>query len=648
MLRIAREDVFVFDFKRALACALVTHPTDQLAPLLTVWGENLNPQSVLQEYPRPQMMRSSYANLNGWWDYAIRPSQDDNLYATPTICEFPAKCDGRILVPFSPEALLSGVSRQLNPRETLWYRRSLAVDLKPRCRYLLHFEAVDFQCSCFVGERFVGSHRGGYAPFSFDVTEALWSCASDSREQNVKTSLTVAVSDPSEFGVQPRGKQRLERGSIWCTAQSGIWQTVWLEEVPELYVESLEVHADIDTGQLRVAAQVVNESQVDASYPLKVRVAGLHVGDEALACVPVSLEGEISHIPAKGTCRCEATGFVKAPRLWSPDAPFLYDLDVSIATDAVRTYCAFRLFSVEPDPAGRAQGKIICLNHEPFFMRGVLDQGYWPDGLLTAPSEEALAFDIWLARNLGFNTMRKHLKVESARWYFLCDAMGMVVWQDMVNGGAREYPALYTSYVPTMVPWAANHMSDCRNLSRFGAEGELMHRLWMEGTEEAVRHLRSFPCIAGWTVFNEAWGQFHARDMTAFLRRFDDTRLIDQTSGWCDQGGGDLISEHNYFRDIHVPRPRHLGDVRAPVISEFGGCAYHIPAHSSLERAYGYKMAQSADEFDAEVSQVIGEADALEPVGLAGYVYTQLTDVEEEVNGLATYDRRVVKTHLTD
>lgn len=637
----------MFDLKRAIACALVTHPTDKLSPLYTVWGENLNPKHVLQDYPRPQMARQSYVNLNGWWDYAICPSENDDLYATPKTCAFPAQWDGRILVPFSPEALLSGVGRQLMPYEVLWYRRSLEVALKPRCRYLLHFEAVDFQCSCFIGEHYVGGHQGGYAPFMLDITDALWNYASNGRTPLAHADITVAVKDPSEFGVQPRGKQRLERGSIWCTAQSGIWQTVWLEEVPEIYIDSLEVQTDIDNGQLTVIAQVVNESEVDASFPLKVEVTGLHALGETYDCTPLRFESEICHIPAKGTCRCLATGFVKAPRLWNPETPFIYDLSVSIASDAIETYCAYRQFGIAPNPKTSGKGSVICLNHEPFFMRGVLDQGYWPDGLLTAPSEEALIFDIQLARSLGFNTMRKHIKVESARWYYLCDLLGMVVWQDMVNGGAQEYPALYTSYIPTVVPWVANHLNDSHNLVRFGAEGELMHELWLQGAEDTVRHLRNFPCIAGWTVFNEAWGQFDSREMTKLLRRLDNTRLFDQTSGWCDQGAGDLISEHNYFRDIHVPHPRRAGDMRAPVISEFGGCAYHLPEHSVLARAYGYKMAQSADEFVGEVSQVIGEADALEPVGLAGYVYTQLTDVEEEVNGLATYDRRVVKTHLT-
>mgnify|MGYP002544798109 FL=1 len=283
---------------------------------------------------------------------------------------------------------------------------------------------------------------------------------------------------------------------------------------------------------------------------------------------------------------------------------------------------------------------------EPLFLKGVLDQGYWPDGLLTAPSDEALLHDIETARELGFNMLRKHLKVEPARWYYHCDRLGMIVWQDMVNGGAAEYPPLYTSQIPTVSPEIARHFDDTKKLERFGSADAQARAAWLEEARATIEHLRFFPCIATWTVFNEGWGQFCAREMTADLAKIDDTRPYDQASGWFDQGGGDYVSEHNYFRDLRIPKGRGHDDRRARVISEFGGSAFRVEGHSAIERSYGYESFDDIADFTQAVEQSIAQADALEARGLSGYVYTQLSDVEEEVNGLLTYDRRVVKTRV--
>lgn len=605
----------MFDFRRALKSALQTHPDDELTPLFTPWGEALDESAVLQEHPRPQMRRESYANLNGWWECTIRADQHEGDEVDPVFT-------GRILVPFSPEAPLSGVDHQLKPHETIWYRRSVSLLKRPGRRYLLHFEAVDFECECIVNGRPVGSRRGGYVPFTFDITDALLSLGDT---ESVAT-IDLAVRDPSEHGGQPRGKQRLDRGSIWYTAQSGIWQTVWMEEVSDAYIERLDTRTDGDVLRVRVYG------------------AGACTDDERTLSVDIFDEGELvasASTSVRGAGPHEVDISVENPHLWSPADPHLYDLGISYGEDAVGSYCAFRSFTVEH--AAGADRPVFCCNHEPLFLKGVLDQGYWPDGLMTAPSDEALRHDIETARALGFNMMRKHLKVEAARWYYHCDQLGMVVWQDLVNGGAQDYPAFWTSQMPTAFPAIARHVDDTRKLARFGAEDEDSRALWLEETRATIEHLRNFPCIATWTVFNEGWGQFDARQTVAMLAELDDTRPFDATSGWFDQDCANFVSEHNYFRDLRVPRGRGRDDDRARVISEFGGSSFRIEGHSAVERSYGYESFEDLDDFQHSVRETLAQADALEAQGLSGYVYTQLADVEEEVNGLVTYDRRVVK-----
>lgn len=607
----------MFDFKRAIKSSLATHPDDELRDLFTPWGEKLDPDNVLQEHPRPHMRRESYANLNGWWECSITRDQKEGADEPPLY-------SGRILVPFSPESRLSGVDHQLQPNETLWYRKSVSLAKKQGMRYLLHFGAVDSECECIVNGYVVGTHKGGYTPFAFDITDALLSLGT---VESVAT-IDIAVRDPSEHGTQGRGKQRLDRGSIWYTAQSGIWQTIWIEEVPLTYIDDLIVES------------------TDRSIIVHVDIAHPAEYEEGSFSVDVFDEGALVASQVQmidGSARQSMEIEIPDPHLWTPSDPHLYDLGITFANDAVGSYCAMRRFSVEIPEGSSLRKPVFCCNGTPVFLKGVLDQGYWPDGLMTAPSDEALVSDIERARSLGFNMLRKHLKVEPARWYYHCDRLGMIVEQDLINGGASEYPPLYTNQLPTVFPRLAKHVDDTKKQGRFGAQDKDYQREWLDEAKEVIRALRFFPCIGAWTIFNEAWGQFDARGMTAKLKEIDQTRPFDQASGWYDQRGGDFISEHNYFRELRVPKGYGKHDQRAPIISEFGGIAFHLPEHSSLDRSYGYANFEDAEEFEIEVRKILGEADALASEGLAGYVYTQLTDIEEEVNGLITYDRRVVK-----
>ncbi|WP_080797254.1 glycoside hydrolase family 2 protein [Arabiibacter massiliensis] len=595
----------MLDIKRVLASAPRKPEDVELRELLTPWGEALAAgDERTRVHPRPQLAREAFELLDGWWDYAITAAGE---------AEPPAEWDGRIRVPFSPEAPLSGVRRQVRPDELLWYRRALTCG-KPADgeRIILHFDAVDHACACYVNGTCVGEHRGGYLPFSFDVTDAL---ADGGNE------LVLRVWDPSDAGTQLRGKQRLARGGIWYTAQSGIWQSVWLETVPAERIVALKIDPHPDEGKLLLEATVRGDAVLAARL--------LDGGREAA-------RGEA---PAEDG-RCMLSLDVPNPHLWSPDDPHLYDLELSFGRDRAASYCAFRTVGVEPDAHGVPR---FCLNHEPLFLRGVLDQGYWPDGLMTAPDDEALAHDVRAMREAGFNLLRKHIKVESDRFYWWCDKLGMLVWQDMVSGGGAP-DAWQSSYKPTFFrsSWGRHADDDPRHLPGLAADDPAFRAEWTATCAGTVEHLRNHPCIVAWVLFNEAWGQFEARRATELVRGLDPTRPIDAVSGWYDQRCGDFLSVHNYFRPLEV-YPDHARPPRAFVISEFGGLSYHVDGHCSLETSYGYGSSGDLASFRAGVREILAQADALEAEGLAGYVYTQLSDVEEETNGLLTYDRRVSK-----
>ena len=557
----------------------------------TVWGEQLDPNAVLQEYPRPQMMRESYRNLNGLWDYAITDTDT---------C--PENWDGKILVPFSPEAELSGVGRTLLPGQYLWYRRELVEAPQAGMRLLLHFGAVDQECRVWLNGRLLGGHTGGYTAFTLDATDAL-------AESNV---LLVAVRDGTDTNELSRGKQKTKRGGIWYTPQSGIWQTVWAELVPERYIGSLLFTPELPAGRIRW--------QVFSAAPQGAKVSVCYQGE------PVA-EG--------GTDADGCGSAVIAPEqlhLWTPETPELYDVTVTLGDDTVKSYFAMRTVGTGQDTAGHP---CLLLNGEPYFHHGVLDQGYWPDGLYTAPSDEALIYDIQLMKRLGFNMLRKHIKIEPMRWYYHCDRLGMLVWQDMPSGGGRYNLLTISAPLITGIHLKDSHY---RLFARTDPDGRDSFR---QELEEMIRQLQNCPCIVLWVPFNEGWGQFDAKQITRLVRKLDPTRLIDHASGWHDQGVSDVRSLHVYFKPYRF-RPDKKG--RAVVLSEFGGYNLPVAGHTWNEKNFGYKGYQTPEALGEAVrklyeTQIIPARKA----GLAADVYTQLSDVEDEVNGFVTYDRRVEK-----
>ena len=569
--------------------------------LRTPWGEALDPDNVLPEYPRPQLVRGNWLNLNGHWDYAITSASQTDP---------PESWDGQILVPFSPEAPLSGVERQLQPDQALWYRRSFTVPDGPDGRVLLHFGAVDQSCTVSVNGRQAGTHDGGYLPFTLDITALL---DTGSAEQE----LVVRVLDASDTNGASRGKQKLERGGIWYTAQSGIWQTVWLERVPDIWIRDVVLTPldSLDGVDITVLA--------DGAVGRGLRAEAAVFADGAEVAAAALVPGEPFRLA------------LPAPRLWSPEDPFLYDVRVRLGTDEVQTYFGLRTFGTGPDAAGHQR---LLLNGEPYLHAGLLDQGYWPDGLYTPPSDEAMVFDIQTAKDLGFRMLRKHIKIEPLRWYHHCDRLGMLVWQDLVNGGMGEGRA------PEPVPLPGRGSRSDRRHARFGRSDAAGREAFRREMRETVDLLRSVPSIALWVPFNEGWGQFDAADIAGELRSLDPTRIIDHASGWHDQGAGDAKSLHVYAVPFRIRR-RWQRDPRAIVLSEYGGFSLPLDGHTWNSKVFGYgKTLHSRAELERAYTAL--HRTQIEPAlreGLAATVYTQLTDVEDEVNGLLTYDRRVLK-----
>ena len=640
----------MLDIRRVLASAPKKHTEETLNSLTTVWGEALDTSNVLPEHPRPRMQRDEYATLNGVWEYAIAPVNGEVDAETLAQQEIPFRWDGQIVVPFSPEALLSGVGRTVRPNELLWYKRKIDLPkLADDQRFILHFDAVDWMCACFVNDKLVGTHTGGYLPFSFDITDLLGSAeageSATTGKAGVATAAEVAdaaelvlcVWDPSDTGSQLRGKQRLSRGDIWYTAQSGIWQSVWYEIVSAVHLESLTLKGDM-FGALEIRANV------QASGPASVQSSALELEialkdglgqDVLLTTLPVDEAGEIS-----------AEQHVDDPLLWSPERPYLYAVEATLQRDGVvvdtaHSYCAFRTVEVKKDVAGVPR---VHLNGAPYFVRGVLDQGYWPDGLMTAPSDDALVYDIEAMKSAGFNTLRKHIKIESERWYYHCDRLGMLVWQDCVSGGSA-YSPWHTSQKPTLFSFTWGRFDDTipSHHEALSAGEDGYRKEWTETCQKMVKLLDGHPSIGCWTLFNEGWGQFDARAATEAVRALDATRPIDATSGWYDQGCGDFLSIHNYFRPLRAGWHGKQRGNRAAIISEFGGLAQMMPGHTSLDHSYGYGDFSTVEDCRAAVKKLLVEVESLQDEGLAGYVYTQVSDVEEEVNGLLTYDRKINK-----
>ena len=537
--------------------------------LVTRWARDVRPGRVLPAYPRPQLVRARWQSLNGRWDYALAPRDSAQ----------PAAWDGRILVPFPIESRLSGVRRAVDEGARLWYHRAFrSPRLEAGGRLLLHFGAVDWDAVVTVNGVRVGEHTGGFDPFTFDVTDAL--------RPGAAQDLVVSAWDPTDRGPQPRGKQVLKPESIWYTAVTGIWQTVWLEPVPRAHVDGLVVTPDLDAGAVRVSVAVAGGAPASR---MTVRVLE---GTRPVAVASVPSDSAVT-IP------------IAHPRLWSPGRPFLYGLDVRLAGgDVVTSYFGMRKIAVARDRSGTNR---LFLNDRPLFEFGTLDQGWWPDGLYTAPSDAAIRFDLLTLKRLGFNLIRKHVKVEPERWYYWCDRLGLLVWQDMPSG---------TNDTP-------------EGQREFGAE-----------LEHVVDALRNHPSIVMWVPFNEGWGQHDTGRYVAWLRQHDASRLVDDASGWTDQHVGDVMDVHDY----PGPAMPALEPQRAAVLGEFGGLGLPVPGHLWIERgAWGYRRFTTTDSLWSAFHALLDRLRPMVGDGLAAAVYTQTTDVETEVNGLMTYDRAVVK-----
>ena len=564
----------------------------------------------LAEYPRPAMRRDSCEILNGPWQYAITQT-----------AEYPAAWQGSILVPYSPEAPASGVGRTLQPGQWLHYHRLFAPPTGEGGRVLLHFGAVDYACAVQVNGHLAGGHRGGYWPFTLDITDLL--------NGTGRNSLWVAVQDPTGHGTQARGKQTLKPGGMFYPAQSGIWQTVWLERVPDNYIQTLTVTPDYDARTVTVRVHTAKPGGAVNLWAM-VRAGGVTIAED-WGSDEADQDGEVTlNIP-------EEHFFP-----WSPDTPFLYDLTVGTnqgeeaGFDTVHSYFALRKWSCAPDAHGVLR---FCLNDKPILLNGLLDQGYWPEGLYTPPSDAAVERELSEVKALGFNLLRKHAKIEPQRWYYHCDRLGLIVWQDIVNGGSA-YNLWFVTYLTNVLQPLLRRFPDgkaCRRLlSRAKPAGreEYAHEL-----ADTVQALRCHPCIACWVPFNEGWGQFDAGKAVQALRTLDGTRMVDEASGWFDQGGGDVHSLHNYFYPLRI-RPQK----RTVALSEYGGIAWPMPGHEPPRKTYGYGTAKDRQELTARYKklQLKTVLPQLEK-GLSALVYTQLTDVEDEVNGLFTYDRAAVK-----
>ena len=559
--------------------------------MLTRWGKALDRQDPLPEYPRPQMKRDSFFSLNGLWQYAITQGK----------C-VPARYDGEILVPFSPEAPLSGAKRGPGKEEFLHYRRCFTLpEGFLRGRVLLHFGAVDQTAEVFLNGEKAAEHTGGYWPFSADVTALL---------RPGENELRLVVRDDADDPTQAVGKQRYKRGGIWYTAQSGIWQTVWMESVPEVYIRSLRLTPEYDQARIRIELTA-------------------NGGSGAATADVLTPEGEFvaGSWFKNGVCVVPLPDF----RSWSPADPYLYRLDIRLGEDRVESYFGMRKFSTVTVDGHR----VFALNDKPIFHNGLLDQGYWPDGLLTPPSDEAMIFDIRTAKDCGFNMLRKHIKIEPLRWYYHCDRLGMLVWQDMVSGGGP-----YDLWRTSLLPLAGVTKLPDRDGVPYGRGLAASRVGYLSELRQTVELLYNCPCIALWTPFNEGWGQFDALAAARAVQRMDPTRHIDHASGWQDQGWPEIQSRHIYFRPIRLKN-----DGRALCLTEFGGYILAVAGHKWCDKVFGYKVCRDVKALERDyrklfTRQVIPH---VRREGLTAAVYTQLSDVEQEMNGLLTYDREVLK-----
>ncbi len=555
----------------------------------TKWAEQINPQNVLPEYPRPQLERTDWVNLNGEWEYAIKPKGEVE----------PNSFDGNILVPFAVESSLSGVQKEVGENNELWYKRSFAVPANWKNKdVVLNFGAVDWKADVFVNDILIGSHQGGFTPFSFNITPYL------TGKSNQK--LVVRVWDPSDRGYQPRGKQTSNPEGIWYTPVTGIWQTVWLEPVATNQITSVKSIPNIDNGTMNVT--------VGTSQPCNTAVVEVKLLDKGQVVAS-----------AKGVQGKELRLAVQNPTLWDTSNPYLYDMKVSLTKDGkvvddVKSYTAFRKISSKRDANGIMR---MQLNNKNLFQYGPLDQGWWPDGLYTAPTDEALLYDIVKTKDWGFNMIRKHVKVEPARWYYHCDKEGILVWQDMPSGDMGNQ-------------WAPHTYNGGTDKERSSASIANYYQEWKEIMDLCVSH----PSVVVWVPFNEAWGQFDTEKVAEWTKNYDPSRLVNPASGGNHRACGDILDLHNY------PGPSMFlfDPQRVTVLGEYGGIGLPLENHLWWnKRNWGYVQFKNSDEVTAEYVKYANELKEMVDRGFSAAVYTQTTDVEGEVNGLMTYDRKEIK-----
>lgn len=567
--------------------------------LKTNWTDQVNPANPLPEYPRPQLVRNSWQNLNGQWDYAILPkgTAPEGVF------------QGKITVPFAVESLLSGVQKTVGPDQELWYERQLELSLnRSNKRVLLHFGAVDWEAEVWVNGIRAGSHQGGFDGFSIDISDLLI--------KGEKQTIRVRVWDPSDAGPQPRGKQVQNPKGIWYTPVTGIWQTVWLEAVPIQHITAVTSRTDWENKNLIFTPEIQSNRQ-DLTVQISVTdTQGFSETKSAKVGEPIQI-----HVPN--------------PKPWSPGAAFLYPVSIKLyqgknLLDEAQSYAAFRDIRMAKDVNGHQR---MLLNGVEVFHYGPLDQGWWPDGLYTAPTDEALLFDIQKTREMGFNMIRKHVKVEPARWYYHADRLGMLVWQDMPSGDLGNRWEVRPGVIRKGV-----------NRERTAASEKIFTTEWTE----IIKEFKFFPSIVVWVPFNEAWGQFKTKEITALTRELDPTRLINSASGGnFELAGnrvvGDILDLHNY-PDPVMPDPAVFGTTISLVLGEYGGLGLPLEGHTWQQKDnWGYQSFKSKEELEARYRTLVADLNELIPKGLAAAVYTQTTDVEIETNGLMTYDRKVIK-----
>jgi len=567
---------------------------NNLINIFTEWGSSLKKDNILQEYPRPQFERNSYLNLNGEWDYCLNNGKEKPKY------------DGKIIVPFPIESPLSGVkNKMLQPGMTLWYRRIVDLTkIKNNGRFLLHFGAVDQFTEVFINNKKVGEHDGGYTSFYFDITNYI--------DKNLtKTEIIVKVVDNYSKDGAAFGKQGKPRISVFYVQTGGIWQTVWIESVPETYIKDVKITPKYDEPS--VTFLMIIEGKDLKNIKGNVKILDKEQNIIKTSQIIPNVETEIK-MPDKF-------------RSWSPEDPYLYKVEYTYGNDVVKSYFGMRKFSIGLD---KKNIKRLFLNNKPYFQKGVLDQGYWSDGYITAPSDEAIIYDIKTMKDLGFNMLRKHIKIEPKRWYYHCDTIGMLVWQDQPSGGTFPFKRInYTLFIKD------------NNYKKFSRENKKGRINYVRDLERTIDQLYNTPSISTWVPFNEGWGQFDSVIIANKIKSLDKTRFVDHTSGWIDQNGTDFKSIHIYKEPIKI-EPDKLD--RPIVLSEFGGFGLIIKDHVGCQRQFSYAM------FDTEKKLTKGIKNLFKyeiypniEKGLCASVYTQLSDIEAEVNGLLTYDRKIVK-----